>query len=1242
MSTNTNNNENSTFYPDWDAKISSYCPDFKILNEECVNLYLAMSLVQRLNKQKGMNLPHTTRQECMESLNKCMSMINFRLLFPCMMSCSQSFGSAFCHIMNLGLKEYQSKQKGVMASISSKFLTVPGSNKPVSRPSSPIDLSDLTKKLSNHQIQSESNEKDNVETSKNTSTTTPSITVSPSTPQQSTVVNNVNTKENVTSVETDKKEDKTNENKNDSQSQYDKLVALMLQQQQENNNLIHKILNEKSSGSKARTRISLEPPIYDVNKHKSLHNFGKYEYTRWALSQGLDSSDFYKYFCLVFSNKMIKDHVQNMCEHIEFPYLAQFIDNIIEETHLGEETTYKLQEKFSKFTITFPIDACFNELFNLRKLAFPSDCNELYSLRICKEKFKYLLNPNEARQSAIFQFTFNYLWEQLDSHWKVGIELRKITDQFRTNRSGMKESVSSTTKKQDTSMDMEVDAKFLTKNCETCSKAFKPSKPYYKYCFDCVKSKGKSSYTPSSQKKGPAPKKKAYKSTNNLETVEEGDQINNVSIKRNGYEIVKCVLNKFQSNDCLFDVGSGPSCIRKDFLVRNNIQSLIEKVPNDIYIRQGDSSTMNGLLGVINLDASLIDSLNYVTKSVIQRFFVFESLNHEIIAGRNFIKKTTRRYIIYPSLDTIIFDPTIKKVKHYNKLEIEHEKRLQVKNNSMTDDKNQSNKKHIHNIDFSSEDNEFILNVPACKFNQERFDLFFPTGVFGTLTETFMNNLEDVLSDGGIFEDDINKNAIETAETETLSTKLGEVKVGKTMSKSMKEKFKRFLDGYQGKLFDNSELGKTKIEADIKLKENISPSDMPAPRYIPLNPTMQEEARKLVTAMHDLGVLEPTTEKANSTMFIVQKTSGKWRLICDLRQLNERLQDYVVHLPSPYELINKIGKFSLFSYCDYPDAYFNIPCSENSLKHAPIVACVSGMDQNYKYKRLPQGLKTSCAHFVNILNEIYVSILDWLILYLDDSVIGSEDDEEFHFDRLKQFFKITEEAGLKLSVKKCVFFVKQVQFLGFSLENGKFGLSKEQRETIELLSAENLTDKKRESLASFLQYFNKFSCGVAAAARKIRDDTIPEAEIKVILSTIKKQLVESKMLETVNFKDDLYIFSDASQEDCSAVILQKTGRIYNLVTCFSRKLPATIINKNADTYQKELWCLQQVARTFRYIFIGSHRKVFHIDNAAVVASQKSKAPSIRCLFENMKAMYGPNIEFKYSTQGFQSTHLPAW
>ena len=379
--------------------------------------------------------------------------------------------------------------------------------------------------------------------------------------------------------------------------------------------------------------------------------------------------------------------------------------------------------------------------------------------------------------------------------------------------------------------------------------------------------------------------------------------------------------------------------------------------------------------------------------------------------------------------------------------------------------------------------------------------------------------------------------------------------------------------------------------------------------------------------MVTLGVLEECTEVANSTIFVVQKTSGKWRLICDLRKYNERLTDYIVHLPSPYELINKICSSELYTYADFSDAYFQVLLSDESIKNHPIVASVSGCSKNFRFLRMAQGLRPATATFVNLTNQVYSPMSDHVSNYLDDSVIGTVNDEDIHFRKMKQFVQLTNDAGLRLSMTKCVFFAKNITFLNYTVSEGKWGLSEKQKKTIGSLNADNLNQEKRESLAAFLQHFNRFASGVSHASRKIRDSTLPIEDIKKAIEKVKAKLINSKALKSVDFVSDLHIYIDASEFDCSGCIYQKskTGGM-ELVTCFSKKLPKPMLNKGI--YDKELYALQQLVKTYRYLLIGSHRKIFWTDNKAVQAAEKSRAPSLRCLFDFIRASFG-NVKFNY-------------
>ena len=720
-------------------------------------------------------------------------------------------------------------------------------------------------------------------------------------------------------------------------------------------------------------------------------------------------------------------------------------------------------------------------------------------------------------------------------------------------------------------------------------------------------------------------------------------------------------------HDALFDTGAGPTLVTTATLNFLKMSHLIKHAPPSSEFKAGDKRAMEGYIGTIEFEIALEDTTCYITDPFKMIFEVFQDLNHKFIIGRNSMLSGIRKFEVIPILKTVLFNPSLKKTATWNK---KLAKRLLLTGavNNLSESKKKSESDllrqpvdpnvgelfaepnaglvdietipesespapapRINNFKFQqkySDSDTVLLNVPMTKFNKSNFNRY--SRVLDMACNNFMevteqeSTLEEILTAGGL-DGLIDKNDISSVDAKIITTNKGDLKVGSSISAKMEAKFKSFVNDYTGQIFDTTSLGKTKQTCHPEIKPDAKPFSA-IPKYMPLNPFMQSEAKKLVDKMCKLGVITETTETANSTIFIVQKSSGKWRLICDLRKYNERCQDFVVHLPSPYELINRIAQFKLFSYVDFPEAYFNVPLSEDSIKNHPIVASVSGCQNNYKYLRMAQGLKVASSNFVSILNTIYATIMTWCFNYLDDSVLCSDDDEEAHFKRIKEFISITEKAGLKLSLPKCVFFTKNLTFLNYTITNGSWGISENQRNTINALNCDNLTKDRRESIAAFLNYFNRFHTGVSYAARKIRDIKTSEDSVKSILENVKKRLVDSPALKVVNFKEEIHIFTDASKYDCSGVILQKTKNGYEMVSCFSKKFPANMVDK--DIYTKELWALQQIARSYRYLFIGNHKKIFHCDSRAVLAAKNSKAPSLNVLFSDIKLTFG-NVEFKY-------------
>ena len=1061
--------------------------------------------------------------------------------------------------------------------------------------------------------------------------------------------------------------------------------------------------------------IKIYPVTWSTAKHGSLREYTDDIFRMWAISQGLNETESTMFFSYAFEKQIHRSHINYLARNDiggpRYQKLEPLVEQIILQLKLNKECRSDIQTNFHNFKVCSKqsMDDEFLRCFNLRKQGWNTE-SEPVCVAECKFKFVLKLDRRNTLHSYIVHRSLLPVWIDCTDYYDITGQLRDVENQY-----FRKDFTSSSSQQNNQPTKMECNNivcvpcsrhvdnisksqtdnssgqcnNIAAKKCKDpkCGKTFTPTRPKYLCCnMECFRS-WKSIPTPDKpsfrKRKGPvnnasaqppapvpaptAPVQTAVpqsqpQSTGTMNNVTGSPVTNNVSkIEDETYitpvHIFTNNCKPFVIKNSLYDTGASPSLMTVDTMKKARLAHLlrpdIQEAP-----KGGDGEPMRGYCGTVTIKMSMEDSIGYVTETFNKKILIFDTLNHDFIVGQDSMRIGTRCSLQYPTLNKILFNPTSRMMKKFNKL---------VAEKSRSQENNNISAPPASNDPFD-ENSTFYLNVPYSTFNNECFDRYQPH--MQAFTEDFMNSAENssanfnssinsintvknppdppesdnkfpdnnseekhssplsnILTEGGM-DGTLDTRNIKVSATKTIETNKGTMTVGEQLSDKMVNKFTKFVNNYEGDVFDNTTLGKTKQHCHPELKPDAKDHST-TPKYMPLNDFMKAEAKTLVDKMIDLGVLVECTEPANSTIFIVQKTSGKWRLICDLRRYNDRLANFIVHLPSPYELINKICQFEMFSYCDFPDAYFNVPLSDESIKSNPIIASVAGQAKNVKFLRMAQGLAPATAWFVNILNEIYAPAMDFVFNYLDDSVVGSINDEDVHFTQLLKFIKLTQDAGLKLSLAKSVFFAKDLTFLNYTVSNKSWALSANQKATINALNADNLTKQKRESLAAFIQHFNKFDTGVAFASRKIRDvNTSPES-VKSYLDNIKRKLIDSPALSSVNFENDLHIFTDASQFDCSGMILQKKskGGDFELVACFSRKFPAAVANK--CIYEKELWTLHQVTKTFRYLFLGPHRKVFYQDNAAVLAAQKSKAPSLNCLFNTIQSTFS-NVTFKFT------------
>lgn len=166
----------------------------------------------------------------------------------------------------------------------------------------------------------------------------------------------------------------------------------------------------------------------------------------------------------------------------------------------------------------------------------------------------------------------------------------------------------------------------------------------------------------------------------------------------------------------------------------------------------------------------------------------------------------------------------------------------------------------------------------------------------------------------------------------------------------------------------------------------------------PLTNERIEAATLLVEEQLQKGHIEPSTSPWNTPIFVIKKKSGKWRLLQDLRKINDTMESMGAlqpGLPSP----SAIPKDDNIIVIDLQDCFFTIPlhpCDCQRFAFSLPSPNFQRPYQRYQWKVLPQGMKNSptlCQKFVDIailkVRKIYSDI--YLVHYMDDILISHKD-----------------------------------------------------------------------------------------------------------------------------------------------------------------------------------------------------------------------------------------------------------
>ena len=374
----------------------------------------------------------------------------------------------------------------------------------------------------------------------------------------------------------------------------------------------------------------------------------------------------------------------------------------------------------------------------------------------------------------------------------------------------------------------------------------------------------------------------------------------------------------------------------------------------------------------------------------------------------------------------------------------------------------------------------------------------------------------------------------------------------KVIKEETKEKFHKLCDRYDQIISKGSaDIGKTLlVEMDIDTGD--SPPIACRPYTLPLK--HHDWVKKEIEILDRAGIIDKSISAWASPVVIVPKKSKpgeppKRRMCVDFRRLNGKLPEVekmtggkgcisLVPLPKIDELYTRLQGYKIFSTLDLRSRYYHIGLSKSAKPKTAFV--ISGIGK-YQFNRVPFGLARAPAYFQTLINKVLDNI-DFAMGYLDDIIIFSRSEEE-HLDHIEQVFKQLEEAGLKLSLKKCSFFKKHIQYLGHLLSEEGIQPLPEKLESIAKMPRPK-NQKEVKQFLGLIGYYRKFVPRFADISRVLNKLTRKDEEFKwtpecdKCFNMLKDYLQEAPILRYPDPEARYVLYTDASKYAYAGVLTQ--------------------------------------------------------------------------------------------------------
>ncbi|RMB92588.1 hypothetical protein DUI87_30897 [Hirundo rustica rustica] len=231
----------------------------------------------------------------------------------------------------------------------------------------------------------------------------------------------------------------------------------------------------------------------------------------------------------------------------------------------------------------------------------------------------------------------------------------------------------------------------------------------------------------------------------------------------------------------------------------------------------------------------------------------------------------------------------------------------------------------------------------------------------------------------------------------------------------------------------------------VELKEGKEPVRL---KQYAIKPEVRREVAPIIDQYLNLGILQECESEYNTPIFPVKKPNGKYRLVQDLRAINEITKDIHPVVANPYTLLTSVSeKFEWFTVIDLKDAFFCIPLALESRKYFAFEweNPDTGRRRQLTWSRLPQGFKNSPTIFGNQLareleewktTQVTVPSMFYVVLQYVDDIFLAATERDICSQLTISLLNMLGQGGYRVSRDKAQLVRTEVVYLGCEISKG--------------------------------------------------------------------------------------------------------------------------------------------------------------------------------------------------------------